>query len=31
MQHSTGVKNSVENQEFMRSRNATFHRCEKLC
>jgi len=31
MQHSTCVKNSVENQNQIRSENATFHMCEKLC
>ena len=31
MQYSTDVKNSVENLIFIRSENATFHNCQKLC
>jgi len=31
MQHSTTVKNFVENLISVRSENATFHNCEKLC
>ena len=31
MQHSTGVKNFAENLIFIRSKNATFRRCQKPC